>query len=266
MKFLSARNIFLVFILLCALGLAGRFLFSVNKGVESGDITMETNIGNGTVSQEKYKTVAVSNGRVSFKFKVPNTWITETRNMGAHPMTEKEMREFFKTNYDNGQWGDYIDYRPKDIDAMTSQQLERIFEYMKEDNMPGYPNASVSNNGEIWYTDVHGGQIDFFILTAQDAKRYFNFDVLQDIIQSSNTVHTKGDVSTSVVLVDGIPSQMIESNAEGKVSGDLSVYVPIKNGGQKGYSMALIIRGTKTVGESDFQSGFQNLLRTLEFQ
>ncbi len=42
MKFFSARNIFLVFILLCALGLAGRFLFSVNKGVESGDATVET--------------------------------------------------------------------------------------------------------------------------------------------------------------------------------------------------------------------------------
>lgn len=118
------------------------------------------------------RNVRVSDGQVAFTFEVLPDWAIETRIDGEKSMTEQDMREFFKTDRDGNGYSDYTNqYDIKDIDTLNFKQLNDLFVQAKERRFPGYPNASVSPRGVIWYgEDNH--QIDFYIVPETEADKY----------------------------------------------------------------------------------------------
>lgn len=204
-----------------------------------------------------YKQVTVDDGDVSFTFEVPEHWMVETRNMGKNPMTEPEMREFFKTNYDSSSpWGDYIDYTSQQIDALSFQQLKNIFEERRGISTPGFPNASVSSSNAIWYNDQQSGQIDFYILTNADAREYFSYEIFKRRATPFNARDTSSEVRQQIT-VGGREAERREFNEELNEPGSTLVFVPLEE-----YSKVIVIM-SPNVKKSDFLPQFDDLLQTI---
>ncbi len=145
----------------------------------------------GSTVSSGYKNVRVSDGIVNFSFEVPEKWLTETRHSGEKQLTIDEMREFLATNFDGDIKGgevcqdweeedadtgkitirkhcgllssDYTDLAWNDIKAMSDKEVKDNF-FRKEDDKDVFPNASVTANDFIWYTDISWAQIDFQIV------------------------------------------------------------------------------------------------------
>lgn len=136
-----------------------------------------------------YKKVTVSDGSVTFSFEVPDQWLTELRNSGEVSMNTEELREFLGTNWtmsirsgnaSTGASGTYWDFTWDMLKDMSYEEMKSYYGKARKNLSPGFPNASVSGDSVIWYTDRNSYQIDFRILSAQDAKKYLGFDISKD--------------------------------------------------------------------------------------
>lgn len=195
-----------------------------------------------------YKTVRVSDGQVGFIFEVPSNWLTETRNMGEKPMTESEMREFFKTNRDGSKNSDYTNqYSLEQIDTLSFKQLQdELIASNRGDLLPDYPNASVASGDWIYYGDGNGSQTDFYILSPQSVEKSLDF-------------YAKGK-SVKDITIDGKLSKMITEKNDGAFdSGSRQILIPLTD------SRMLFIN-KQYYPENETQSDFDHLLSTLKFE
>lgn len=227
-----------------------------------------------------YKKVTVSDGEVTFFFEVPDEWLIETRNSGEVPMTEAEMREFFKTKYEDGQqWGSYWDFTDEQVDEMSYEKLKNLFEEKKSEYSPGYPNASVSAGKPtkaIWYTDWNAHQIDFYIISTIDAEK--NIEKLKQRDADDFKYYSQHSRKTAEMLqikweekkIDGMSSQIAHYPLEILQNGE-RVTEAIK--GRPGGKSYFINIGEKTLlvhkqayAGGEFEKEFENLISTFQLE
>lgn len=180
-----------------------------------------------------YKQVTVSNGRTTFSFEVPDAWPTETRNSGEVEMNEDELRDFLATDYfedireNPAAVGNYRDFHWDDLKNMSFDELKRVLKNFSAGSFSGSPGASVSGGRYISYMGGGDYQIDFFLLSAQDVKKYFKYDSHSGTF--SKELRTP-DNTVSSIFVDGIKAAKIE-NQKSVIyrSGGASIFVPLGN-------------------------------------
>ena len=120
------------------------------------------------VAKPGYKIVKVNNPAVPFSFEVPEKWLTETRNSGEKQLSVEEMRAFLGTTYFDAETKKSYDayYKGGDGDAKT-MNAEKVRKVFAEGGLgaggEGFPTASVSSSDYIWYPDMNGYQVDFYI-------------------------------------------------------------------------------------------------------
>ena len=181
-----------------------------------------------------YKKVSVSNGTTTFSFEVPDAWLTETRNSGEVEMNEEELRDFFATDYfedirknPTGASGHYWDFTWDMLKKMSYDEMKQYYFEKRDEVSPGFSNASVSGGREISYMDGEQYQIDFYLLSAQDVKKYFKYDSRSGTF--SKELYTP-DNTVSTFFVDGIKATQIE-NKKSVIygSGGANIFVPLSN-------------------------------------
>lgn len=244
----------------------------VTSVVQQGEI--------GTVSAD-YKTVRVSDGQISFTFEVPQDWTTETRNMGEKPMIESELREFLATAYQGKdpknptkQVSDYAHLAWSDLEKMSLSDM-RQFMADREKSVGPYPNASVSGNNHIWYTDWNGSQIDFYLLPTKDtvtAIESEKADELKELKQypaeiaemlktkwTNTVVGGKEAVVANYQLEVLENGERVEGGFKGRPAGK-KYYIVIPD-----LKKTLVIDKQSFVPEGDFEKNFDRLVQTIKF-
>lgn len=171
-----------------------------------------------------YKKVSVSDGDITFSFEVPDEWLTETRNSGEVEMNEEELREYLATNYDGdikkdpSLSGDYWDFTWEMLKDMSYGDMKEYYEQKRDTFSPGFPNASVSASDNIWYTDLNGKQIDFYIISDEISKKYYEF--------LGKNYAPRPESTEKQISISGYHGMIIEdNNTEGKGAGGSFAYI-----------------------------------------
>lgn len=233
-----------------------------------------------------YKKVTVSNGEVTFSFEVPDKWLTETRNSGEVTMNEEELREFLGTNYDgdirseevctnedvydaNGKMTiekfcgkPYSDYSGMDWNTLKSisyKDMQKRYLDAKSEFSPGFPNATVTPDNKIWYTDTGWDQVHFYIL---------------DKVLDSQYKYIRGITSfcydTKCLQKDYLEYR---ENIEKRAKRDENRNVIIDKGEMHGFAETIDLGNNKVLriwkeayAEGEFEDGFKRLIDTLTFE
>ncbi len=211
-----------------------------------------------------YKKVSVSNGTTTFSFEVPDAWPTETRNSGEVEMNEEELRDFLATDYfedirgNPDSVGNYRDLHWDDLKNMSLDEMKRVFGNLQVSRFPGPPNASVSGGRYISYMGGGDYQIDFYLLSAQDVKKYFKYDSRSGTF--SKELRTP-DNTVSTLFVDGIKATQIE-NKKSIIyrSGGANIFVPLSNADAASEFLVIDREGRPS---DEFATEFDNLVNSI---
>lgn len=245
-----------------------------------------------------YKKVMVSDGDITFSFEVPDQWLTDTRNSGEVEMNEEELREYLATNYDgdikaaqvcNDQsfeyatgeiktenicskpYSDYSGYDWETLQAIPYSQLKKDFDDSRKGEFsPHFPNATVTPDSKIWYTDIGWDQVDFYLVSRDEGLRYIENSKksqkenaeLQDE-KSRDIYEVKWDskiISGRESFVETYPKELSNTGEWQITKGG--------TGGSKYYidlGDSLLIIWKEAYIEGKFEEGFQHILDTLRF-
>ncbi len=264
----------IIFIVLAAIILIGGALWYVQKKQTIFEDQSPEAVLTDQMTQIGYKTVRVSDGQVAFTFEVPENWLIETRNMGEKPMSDQEVREFFKTNYDqNGTTGDYFDFQTSEVDAMPIEKLRVTFNYMRQDGNLGYPNASISATDHIWYLDWSAYQTDFYILSKDEALERIKSTKIRedkDLKNYDRFLADKLKTEWKEVYVDGRKTNVAQYQLEVLENGErVEKATKGRPGGREyyvdlGQKILLVYKQANMGPELDSQ--FDRMIQTLRFE
>lgn len=206
-----------------------------------------------------YKKVSVSNNMATFSFEVPDDWLTETRSSGEVEMNEEELRDFFATSYSgdiktgSALAGDYWDFTWDMLKNMPYDEMKRYY-YGRRDGF-GYPNATVSSDDKIWYTDMGWDQVHFYIL---DKKKNANFlskvTCIEDVSQAVEEYKNFNAIFQKEVRRDEQGAPIIDKGD----SWGFRMY--IEQGNQ------VIYIEKEAYMEGEFEDGFWHMLQTLQIK
>lgn len=283
-------------ILLGGLALAGILLIggafmwkNFEKGGKGKSSHKSSEEGGKKNKKTKYKTVRVSDGTSAFTFEVPKKWLVETRHSGEKKLSTEEMREFLATNYDgdikadpNKFSGYSAGYSWESIKEMTDQQISDEFARNRDDGFPAYPNASVSGNAQIWYTDTNWQQADFYIVnkSAQEmvlAEKNMHENFAKENCankSSSEKEHTFGcrdeDLGIwSTEKVGGRDATMVAYPTDQDEKGN--EYISKGGPGNKNFYVPIDDRRSLVIqkqarGDESYEKGFSHMIETLKFE
>jgi hypothetical protein len=152
-------------------GLCGYWLWhknniSGNKQPKAGLSPMSHKI------DEEYKNIRISDGDIEFTLRVPSAWLVETRNMEEKPMTKEQIVDFFKTDRDMDGFSDYYAAKISYFETLSFDKLQETLTRQKPGQPRSYPNASISPDGIIYYSDLND-QIDIYVLSESNAKNNY---------------------------------------------------------------------------------------------
>ncbi|MFZ1736221.1 MAG: hypothetical protein WAU31_04775 [Candidatus Moraniibacteriota bacterium] len=237
-----------------------------------------------------YKKVTVSNGELTFSFEVPDKWLVETRNSGEVTMNEGELREFLGTNYDgdirseevctnedvydaNGKMTiekfcgkPYSDYSGMDWNTLKSisyKDMQKRYLDAKSEFSPGFPNATVTPDNKIWYTDTGWDQVHFYILDkVLDSQYKYKYKYIRGI--------TSFCYDTECLQKDYLEYR---ENIEKRAKRDENRNVIIDKGEMHGFAETIDLGNNKVLriwkeayAEGEFEDGFKRLIDTLTFE
>jgi hypothetical protein len=215
-----------------------------------------------------YKKVIVSDGETTFSFECPDKWLVETRNSGEIKMNEEELREFLATNYDGdirttkfldkssgkyyGIGSDYSDLSWNMLKDMPYDEMKKYYDSRRDKYSPGYPNATVSSDGKIWYTDIGWDQVHFYIMDKKKDSAYLSG------VKYSNDLaddYEKANENTKSRLLRDEEGKPVVS--KGQTYG-LNFYISNKEKVIRIWKEAYV--------EGDFEEGFKHIMHTFQIQ
>ncbi|QQR77762.1 MAG: hypothetical protein IPJ67_01270 [Candidatus Moraniibacteriota bacterium] len=222
-----------------------------------------------------YKKVMVSNGELTFSFEVPDKWLVETRNSGEVTMNEGELREFLSTScfydekmkssyfeqqgiFSSSKESSYTGFFQEKFKKITFEEMLTLYKDKKDKFSVGFPNASISD-GCVIYSGLNGGQIDFYLLSEQDSKRYYDFDV-KDMSISSD-VSSRGTMSNTTLGSKNALSFIGDKTTEYGFAGTRKIFVPLKN-----IEKVLVIYQENANYSNIVSNAFEHLINTFSFQ
>jgi len=211
--------------------------------------------------------VRVSDGNISFSFKVPSSWAVETRHSGERKLFVEEMRAFLSTGRNERAclagdiYPDYCDMPVSKIKELSDEQIKRMFFRSPDEWLP-YPNASVADGKNIIYSDTAWTQVDLYIFHGFKLKRtYFN--------EMLNDEKMEGLKRTSC-YINGIKATVLTFPLDKDDKGDPIVtkagtgriiyYIPLNNGKD------MIVINKQAKGDAKFESAFAALLRSIRIK
>jgi len=272
----------------------GQPILSTEKPQETQAADSDVNFAkyNKTLSEQKitgvqdlegpYKKVTVSDGEVTFSFEVPDHWLTELRNSGEVQMNEEELREFLGTKWDGdirsgkvcgdtkvfdreiGDFvtkescsypvGDYWDFTWGMLKDMSYSEMKSYYAKMRDELSPGFPNATVTSDNKIWYTDIGWDQVNFYILDRTADSQY-----IKSVTSFCDTTECLKERYTKYTLD-------VEKKAERDEHGD----VVVDKGHMHGFSQMMNLTDNKVLRiwkeayvPGEFEEGTKHLIDTL---
>ena len=222
-----------------------------------------------------YKKVTVSNGELTFSFEVPDKWLVETRNSGEVQMNENELREFLSTGcfydekmknfyfeqqgtFSSSEESSYTGFFQERFEKMPFEDMLTLYIDKKDKLSAGFPNASISA-GCIVYSGLNGGQTDFYLLSEQDSKRYYDFDVKN--MNISLDISSKGTVNNIILGGKNALSFMGDKTTEYGVAGTRRIFVSLKN-----INKVFVIYQENANYSNIVSSAFEHLINTFSFR
>ncbi len=237
-----------------------------------------------------YKKVTVSDGEVTLSFEVPDHWLTELRNSGEVQMNEEELREFLGTKWDGdihegysckevpfidclgsdncskGVSGTqrlcgkiYSDYADMDWDTLKSMSYQDMRKQIeaKSEFSPGFPNATVTSDNKIWYTDIGWDQVNFYILDRTADSEY-----IKSVTSFCNTTECLKERYLKYTMD-------VEKKAERDEHGD----VVVDKGHMHGFSQMMNLTDNKVLRiwkeayvPGEFEDGTKHLIDTFTLE